>query len=187
MRRNRTIVDDAAALGHLSSHHPKASWVQRKGPLRLVWNNPLPLLIGHVLKFSGGNTNSGILEQNVQSTKCLFRLGKQISNRSGIGHIGGNSQRIGLVCLSQSQSFIERFFSSAGKDDLITGPRRAITTARPIPLPAPVTNATLSKLGITKLILNWAGSPGKFLLRPPMQSKGLCAGRNRRQSLCPVP
>jgi hypothetical protein len=39
-------------------------------------DHPLPLFVGHVLQFSAGNAGSGVVEQNVQSTKCAFGLRK---------------------------------------------------------------------------------------------------------------
>src|SRR6202050_5766025 len=87
MRRNRAVVDDPAALRRLSFHQPKRFLVAEKRAAQVSLNHPLPLLVRDILKLGGGNTGSGVIEQNVQATECSFRLSKQISDRSRISHI----------------------------------------------------------------------------------------------------
>ncbi len=89
MRRDRAIVDDAAAARRLVLHDPERVLGAQKRSGQVGVHHGLPLLEAEILKIHRRCAHAGIVEEHIEPAIDLHHLGEQRRDRSGIGHVGG--------------------------------------------------------------------------------------------------
>ena len=140
MCRNRPVVDDASAPRLLRLHDLDRLLRAQKTAGEVDGDHVVPLLVGQVFHRDGRRAGAGIVEQQVEPPISCRDPPEQSTHRIrlpdivGTTNVSGPSQAIDAVVRSSST---RRPASTTAHPS----PRSPSATARPIPLPAPVTTA----------------------------------------------
>ena len=94
VRRDRAVVDDAAAARVLVLHDAEGVLGAQERAGEVGVHHRLPLLEAEVLEIDRRRAHAGVVEQHVQPAVAVHRLGEQGGDRAGVGHVGGNAQAL---------------------------------------------------------------------------------------------
>jgi hypothetical protein len=120
MRRDRAVVDDAAAARGLVLHDPERvlGAQERRGEIGV--HHGLPLRQAEILEIDRRRAHAGIVEQHVEPAIDFHHLGKQCRDRSGVGHIRGNRQAL-AEALAEFLGFLQLVEAASGQHHGKTG------------------------------------------------------------------
>ena len=157
VRGNRAVVDDAAAPGILALHHRERLLRAEERAGEIDVDDRAPLVDGELVNRHAAGAGAGVVEEEIEAPEGARGGLEQRANRVRVGDVGRHGQRAcpinaGLAC---------RLLRAAPGDARPGQPRslrpsRPMATARPMPLPAPVTRATFDGV-FTPRTLTWVG------------------------------
>src|SRR5262245_41613942 len=87
MSRDRTVVDDTAALRHLPFHHPNRFLGTKKHTGQIHIDHTLPLLKRQIFDGDRGSAGAGVVEQHVETAEFVVSLSKETLNVIGIRNV----------------------------------------------------------------------------------------------------
>src|SRR3954454_14726971 len=116
MRRDRAVVDDAAAHRLLVLHDAGGPVGAQAGAVADRANDAAPLGPFEVLDLGGG-AKTGVVEQNVEPPEGRLGLGTPRLDRAGIADIGRHTERLDLQRLDLADAGLQWLRSTSGNDD----------------------------------------------------------------------
>ena len=88
VRRERAIVDDAAAARLLRLHQAEGVLGAQEDAGQVHVHDRAPLLDAEGVDRKPRRRHPGIVEEHVEPAECGLRLGEQLRDRLGVRHIG---------------------------------------------------------------------------------------------------
>ena len=120
MRRNRAVVDDAAAHRLLSLHQLECLLRAKKGAGEIDVDDLLPLLDGKFVEVDCRRADAGIVEQEVEPTESRLRLGEELAHRGGVADIGGHDQSARPRQAGFGDDLLERLLAAPRQCDVVS-------------------------------------------------------------------
>ncbi len=120
MRRDRAVVDDAAAARRLVLHDAEGMLgaQERRGEVGV--HHGLPLGDADVLERHRRCADAGIVEHEVEPAEAVGHLGEQRGDRAGIGHVGGHRQAL-AEGFAELGGFFQLVGAAAGERHRVAG------------------------------------------------------------------
>ena len=114
MRRDRAVVDDAAAARGLVLHDAEGvlGAQERRGEIGV--HHRLPLREAEILERHRRRAHAGIVEEHVEPAVDFHHLGEQGGDRSGIGHVGGHRQALADI-VAELLGFLQHLHAPPGE------------------------------------------------------------------------
>ena len=116
VRRDRAVVDDAAAARVLRLHDLDRFLRAQEHAGEVGIDDLLPGLVGQVLERHRRRADAGIVEQDVEAAEGLLGLGEQRLDRRGIADVGGDGEALGAGRLSLAHGLFQLVRAASGED-----------------------------------------------------------------------
>ena len=141
VRGNRSVINDASAARLLRLHEAYGLLGAQERAGQVDGHHRAPLLVGQVLHRNARSAGARVVEQNVEASEGFSRPGEQRGHRFRLRDVGWDGEH-GRVADASAMAAVRS--SSAARRPASTteypAEFSARLTARPMPLPAPVTS-----------------------------------------------
>ena len=113
--RDRSVVDDPAALRLLRFHQQEGLLRAEKRPRQVDVHHRLPLFDGQLLERRAARGDARVVEQHVQPPEPLARRGEKGSNRIRIADVGWDDERVCAMRSGLDDRLLQQRLAAAGQ------------------------------------------------------------------------